>query len=236
MPDGDSATNIGGAIDTTKRVAFTKLAAASVISVVSSDGADTTQTVTIYGLDSSGVAISEALSLNGTTQVTGAKSFERIRKIVVDSAHAGTISVTDSGSASVVDIETGVLEIRRPFYGAVADVAGGSAKTYYEKVFIKNTNATTALTSALIKELADPSGNVTFAVEATLDGTDTNGAGNNRQVAPAGYTFANTDQSVANSGNLSPGSAQGVWLKLSLAAGAAAANTSWTVRTSGETT
>lgn len=126
------------------------------------------------------------------------------------------------------------FQIRRPFYNVAADVGGGSARTFYEKVFVKNNHATLALTGATIAEQADPSGKIAFALEASLDGTDT---GDNRVSAPdAGYTFNSTTKNVANSQSLSPGSAQGMWLQLSLAAGDAAAKSTWTPRVSGTTT
>lgn len=48
-------------------------------------------------------------------------------------------------------------------------------------------------------------------------------------------TLDNTTKNVANSGNHTAGAGQGVWLKLSLAAGAAAQKTSYTLRESGTT-
>lgn len=128
-----------------------------------------------------------------------------------------------------------ITEVRRLFYDAAADAAGGADKSYYEKVFFYNTNATLALTNAVISEVSDAAGVVDFALESVLDGTDTNGTGNNRQVAPTGYTFDSTQKNVANSQNHSPGSGQGVWLRLTLVAGAAAQKTSVTMRESGTT-
>jgi hypothetical protein len=130
-----------------------------------------------------------------------------------------------------------VTEVRRLFYDALADAPGGSTKTYFDKFFLKNTHGSLDLTDAEVAEIADPSGDVTFALETTLDGTGKNGGGNNRQVAPSGGigSFDSTTKAVANSGSLSSGSAQGVWAKLTLAAGAAAQKTSWTVRLQGNT-
>lgn len=126
-----------------------------------------------------------------------------------------------------------ITEVRRPFYNAAAPPSG--TRDYYEKIFIKNTNASLSLTSAVVIEQADPSGKVAFAVAATLDDTATNGAGN-RQTHTGGLTFDSSQKSVANSGNLTNGTAQGVWLKLSLAAGDAAQKTSHTLRVQGNST
>lgn len=128
-----------------------------------------------------------------------------------------------------------ILEVRRAFYNAAADVSGGSARDYYEKVFIKNIHATLALTAATIAEQADPSGKIAFALETTLDGSGTSA---DRRTAPASgvSAFDNTTKNVANSQNHSPGAAQGIWLKLTLAAGDAAQKTSYTLREQGTTT
>ncbi len=169
--------------------------------------------------------IRQIIDYNGTT-----------KKAVVSSAWG-----TNPDATSQFKISTGmvfdkspaeILEVRRPFYNASAPATG--SRNYYEKFFVKNTNATLALTSAIVKEQADPSGKITFMLPATLDDTGTNGA-NNRQVAPSG-TFDSADKNVANSQNLSAGSAQGVWICLTLAAGDAASKTSWTPRLQGNTT
>ena len=123
--------------------------------------------------------------------------------------------------------------IRRPFYGAEADIAGGSERNYYEKVFIKNNNGSIALTGATVAELSDPSGKITFALEGSLDGTDTS---TDRVTAPGGYTFNSSSKNVANSQSLTAGAAQGMWLNLTLAAGDAAAKSSWAPRIQGSTT
>lgn len=236
MPDNDTPTQIGGGIDLTKRISFSEIVATDLVEVLSDNAGDTTQTVTVYGRNAAGELVSEALSLNGTTLVTSAVSFERILKIVVDAAHTGTVTVRDATTdTEIVAIESGVLEIRRAFYNAAADVSGGANRKYYEKVFFKNNHATLSLTSAQMLEQADPSGKVAFALESTLNGSDDNGVGNNRLVAPSGYTFDSAAKNVANSQNHSAQAGQGVWLELSLTAGDAAQNSSVTLRESGQT-
>ena len=236
MPDDDAGLNIGGAIDLTTRISFVDIVATDQVEILSDNAGDITQTVTLFGRNAAGELISDAVALNGTTIVLSALTFERILKIVVDAAHAGNITVRDQGTdAEIALIESGVLQIRRPFYGAAAEAAGGAGRSYYEKVFFKNNHATLSLTAAQILEQLDPSGLVAFDLESTLDGSDTNGAGNNRQVAPATYVFDSAAKAVANTQNHTAQAAQGVWLELTLAAGAAAQNTSYTLRESGET-
>lgn len=66
---------------------------ATTISIVSSETTDTTQRVRINGVVNS-VADTEILTLNGTTTVTGTKSFSEIYTIAKDSTTAGKITVT----------------------------------------------------------------------------------------------------------------------------------------------
>lgn len=235
MPDDDTPTGIGGAIDTAIRVVFTDIAATDQIEFLSSSAGDTSQTLTIYGRNAAGELVSEGNTLTGVTVVTTTLAFERVLKITLSATAAGTITVRDQDTdTTIASIEPGVTEIRRPFYDAAADATGGSTRNYYDKVFFKNNHGTLTLTSAVIKEQADPQTVVDFALESTLDGSDTNGAGN-RQTHTGGYTFDSTDKNVANSQNLTAGSAQGCWLRLQLTAGLGAQNTSVTMRVSGNT-
>ena len=320
MPDDDTPTGIGGAIDVSVRVAFDDMASTGNVQVVSSAAGDTTQTVTTYGRDAAGNLISEVKTLTGVTAVpmTVATSWERLLKGVKsatttgdvaieavtatrdDTAQAGAdetasamASITLDASASASDdayngqvlrlnggtgsgqirhiidyvgatklayvnrdwdttpdatseflVSDGmvfdktpneVLEIRRPFYDALAEESGGSARAYYEKVFAENTHATLALTNAVISETADPSTNVDFALESSLDGSDNNGAGA-RQTHTGGYTFNSTAKNVVNGQSHTAGAGQGIWLRLSLAAGEPANNTSFTMQEAGSST
>ena len=237
MPDDDVDLDIGGAIDLTIRVVFTDIIATDEIEILSSSASDTVETITVHGRNAAGELVNDVGTLNGTTVVTiSGTDFERVLKIIKSATTVGTVTIRDQDTdATIATMEPTVLEIRRPFYDAAADASGGSPRTYYEKVFFKNNHGSLTLTSAEIKEQADPSTNVSFDLESTLGGTDTNGGGNNRQVAPGGYTFDSADKPVANSQNLTAGAQQGCWMKLDLAAGAAAQNTSVTMRVSGNT-
>lgn len=128
-----------------------------------------------------------------------------------------------------------VLDVRRPFYNAGANPPGGATKKYYEKVFFFNDNASLDLTSSIIVEALDPAGVIAFGVEAALDGSTTNGAGNNRQVAPAGLTFDSANKNVANSGSLTKAKGQAVWLELTLVGGAAAIKNVYGLQLQGNT-
>jgi len=127
-----------------------------------------------------------------------------------------------------------ILECRRAFYDAGANPAGGATKEYHDKWFLKNTHGSLALTSAVVKEIADPSGLITFMLPASVDDSGTNGSGNNRLVAPSG-TFDSANKNVPT-GSLAAGSAIGVWGKLTLAGGAAQQKTTYTPQLEGNTT
>lgn len=139
-----------------------------------------------------------------------------------------------------------VTQNRRPFYNVASDVTGGSNRTYYEKIFVVDTNTTTALTVASVLKQADPSsGTLQFALANSLNDT---GSVANRQTAPSSgitaFSSGSAPQTIAvpSPQNLPSGSApnaagaQGIWLSLLLTAGLAAAKTSFTLRITGTTT
>lgn len=234
MPDDDTVLNIGGAISLTTKIEFTQMTANSALEAISSNAGDTTQTITVTGRKADGVISSANVVLNGTTAASlGATVFERILKVTLSASAAGTVTVRNTGNGTAwCTLETGITTLRVPFYNASADAAGGAQKKYYEKVFVKNTNGTLALTGAQIIEQADPTTLVAFGLAASLDDTGTNGAGNSRLVAPTGITFNSTTKNVAGADLLSS-AAQGIWLELTLAAGASAQKSSYTLRVQG---
>jgi hypothetical protein len=137
-----------------------------------------------------------------------------------------------SGGVALAGTTTQVLGITRLFVGSAADVAGGSNRSYYEKVFVNNNNQSTALTAATVEIASDspalPSGAaLDCGVTAGLNDTATV---TNRQTAPASVTFVTQPATVnVPSGNLpaSTGAANAagacaVWLRLDLNAGTAA--------------
>jgi len=70
--------------------------ATGVVQVASSNAADTTQSVTVYGLDALNVAVRETLALNGTTVVTGTQAFAKVVAVVMSATALGTVTVSDS--------------------------------------------------------------------------------------------------------------------------------------------
>ncbi len=139
-----------------------------------------------------------------------------------------------------------ITEVRRPFYNAAADVAGGSSRSFHEKVFAVDNNTVTALTVANIIKQADPSsGTLNFALTNALNDTSTIAT---RQTVPSvaitAFSSGAAPQTIAvpSPQNLPSGAApnaagsQGIWLQLVLTAGLAPAKTSFTIRVSGQTT
>lgn len=235
MADNAATTNLGGAIDETTRVVFTDIDPAGSVEISSDNAGDTTQNVTVQGLQTNGVRAIETLPLNGATWVAYTKTIKLIEKVTVDAAHAGNITVREAGPGdTLMVIEPGVLQVRRPFLGAASDVAGGAGRVFYEKVFYKNTDVAVAVTNAVLSEGSDPGAIMAFALENTLDGNDTNGVGNNHEVAPGGYAFDSAAKSVGGDGNHLEGTAQGVWLALGLLAGTNPAETVYNLGESGQ--
>jgi len=244
MQESDSGTQ-GGTIDTTTRVIFDSSTIANdpgpgAISVSGFGTADTGN-IRVTGRNSAGSIISEDIELLANkVQKNGNSTFERILKCVVTSGSpTGTVRVLDTDTnTTLVDIETGVTTVRRPFYNVSAEASGGSSRDYYEKVFIKNNNATNALLSAQISENADPTGYITFDLDANVDGSTTS---TNRRTAPAASgmqgspTFDSNTKSLNNDTDLDTEEAIGVWLKLTLAAGTAATKSTYTLTVSGST-
>jgi len=117
---------------------------------------------------------------------------------VIDNSSYGTDFVAVNRNWSVVPDNTSVYsvyngmlfdlspnqvtQVRRPFYNVAADVAGGSTRWFFEKVFAVNNNTATALTVASLSKQADPStGYLNFALCSSLNDT---GTVTNRQTAP----------------------------------------------------
>jgi len=226
----DDTSTVGGAIATTGRPEFTQLTANAVAAVVS-DGADT-RTVTVTGRLAAGTIASEALVLNGVTEVVGATTFERFLKAVIGAADASrTVTVKQgSGGATRMTIVPNETTRRLLFYASASE-AGIVIR--YEKYFGKNTHATLTLTSSQIKLTADPDARVRIGAAPAVDDTAT---ATNRKTAPASVTFV--DDNVAQSvpgGNLAAGSAIGIWAEENLPASDTAHRTTFTTELSGNT-
>jgi len=230
MPEGDATTS-GGAIAPTVLIEFTDLAANDSVGAVSSNGADT-MNVTVTGRNIAGAIVAEVITLNGTNRVAGSQVFERILKVVVATAAAGTITVTrNTGGAPVVAIPATKLVVRRMFYDAASE-AGSTIR--FEKLFLKNEHATLTLTNARIRLTADPQSRIRIGAAPTKDDTASVA---NRKTSPSSITFVddNVYQDVPGT-TLEAGAAIGVWVEMNLPGGDAAFKNTFTVELSGTTT
>jgi len=126
-----------------------------------------------------------------------------------------------------------VTEVRRVWFDARANAPGGGAVSYYDKVFMQNSSTAFSLLTAQVKLAIDSTGGrAAFGLEATINGTGTNGGGNNRTVAPGGIVFGTSPVTVPGT-DLMAGSSIGVWLRLALLDGDAAQKTSVTMQLTG---
>lgn len=74
---------------------------------VSTNGGDTTQTITWYGTDRNGNALTEAVALNGVTPITTLNDFLTVSRIAASAALAGNITGGTSavGSSAWIQLE-----------------------------------------------------------------------------------------------------------------------------------
>jgi len=232
MPNDEVTPNIGGAMDTTKKPSFTRIGTATTLEMLSSSAADTTQTVTIYYIGNDGVLTSEVKTLSGVGVVAFVATMKIFLKAVKSAGTTGTVTIRKSGGGTTIaTMEPTLIECRIPCYNAISDPS--LIKNYYEKIFAKNINATLALTGAILAIASDPQNIWTFAMETVLDGTTSNGGGNVRSVAPAGFSFDTAQKSFANSGVFTATHAQGIWLKMALPIGKDPFDDTFTLRISG---
>ncbi len=231
----DSVSTAGGAIDTLRRPDFTQMNAGNEkVRFVSSSAGYTTQTMSITGRLADGSLASETLSMNGTTNVDTANTYERITKAESEAARLlkGTVTVKGTTSGTTWrTIPVGERGFQAIFQQLASSPSGGT--NWYEKIFIKNTNGSLALTSSTVSINSDPQSVFAFGLATALDGSTTT---TNRTTAPGGITFATTTANVPNSQSLSSGSAIGVWMKLILASGNAALKSTVTMEIDGNTT
>ena len=95
------------------------------VSIVTSNVANTTQTVTVTGTDYYGQTQTAIMTCNGTTTVNGLKAFKTITQVAVSAALTGNLSVgtTDIFGLPYAVTDAGYL-LRTGWNNAVADNAG----------------------------------------------------------------------------------------------------------------
>lgn len=104
MPEADSAT-VGGAVDLTRLVSFSDMAANGFVDYVSSSSSDTAVKMQISGLDGSGIQQTPAaVTLTGTTKVNGSQTFSRLLYGVATGATANGPLANPGGTPAVGDL------------------------------------------------------------------------------------------------------------------------------------
>lgn len=228
-PDTDGAT-AGGAIDLLRRMDFTQATPGDTVEVISSSASDT-QNCTITARKADGTVVVETVALTGTTAkiFSGNGAVDRILQVELASAAIGTITVRKSvAGATYRTIPVGERGFMMAFRKTASDPS--ATQDYFVKFFWKNTNGSFALTTALVKQSADPDARITHTLAAAVNDSTTTA---NRRTAPAG-TFDDTDKAVPGT-DLAAGAAIGVWLKLSLPAADAVHRTTYTSQLAGNT-
>jgi hypothetical protein len=231
MPEGNT-TIAGGDINSGIRASYDDPSSPNQIVVYSSSASDTSQNLTLVGRTAAGIDINESLSLNGTANITTSYIYERILKANLSDVTVGIITVSGNSINKIADIPIGESGFRRPFYDATA--SADVAKTYYEKIFVKNNNSTSALTEAKVTEInLGLASKIEFALEDTKKDDQTIA---NRESVPTGITggFGDGPSGIVNE-QLLAGDYQGIWCKLSLEAGEPAINSFYEVQISGTT-
>jgi len=96
--------------------------AAGVLDVVSNNAADVGMILTAYGLDGTGALVTDAITLNGTTNVVGTTAFTKVLACRLSAVAAGTVTVSDSPiSATLFTLLTTVLT------RGLVDITNGAA-------------------------------------------------------------------------------------------------------------
>lgn len=213
MPTDDTLP-AGGAINSGVRVVFTDIANTGIIKAFSNNALDN-QNLTIVGRNINGSIVSETLSLNGTTIVSGSQVFERILLSSIDSFASGIITIkeayTNINIGYIYQNESG---FRRPFYNNIAEACGGSDKILYEKIFLKNNNLNNNFLGVSITEInSGLYNNITFGLEKSQK---YNESIFDRTTAPTGVTSYGNGPSGIPNFNLNSKSYQGIWLKMDL--------------------
>lgn len=241
----------GSGIDLTTQVLFDSYLWANDpsggLKVVSSSAVDTGIMLLTWGRNAAGSIISGAIPISGLTTTSGTAVFERLMKVAMSGTptHTGTITVYDKGGSNViVTIPSGILKVRRPFYDVSSDVSIN--KYYYEKVYVRNNNTVNALLGANISEVAGGvASSIDFDIETMCNtnvGYFPNWSSGRTSYPTSGMqtsnlgAFDSNAKSLTIDTDLQPTGAIGVWMKLTLNAGASAQKSFYTLAVSGSST
>ncbi len=218
--------------------------------------------ITLQSGDGASVSVGMIIRITNNTP-SGANN--QLREIIAVSGDVVQVNRdwgTVPSSSTTYDVHRGMLfdilpqpikAVTRAFATSAADVAGGSSRTFYEKVFISNQNTTpTSLQGVQVTAQAvSPALPGAAAIDiATCKALNDTATAANRQTLPANgdasaltFTSGSLPQSqnmAANSqvlpGNGGAANAEAVWLRQTLPAGVAAYKGAFTLRVGGTTT
>lgn len=170
----DTSTNIGGAIDKTKKISFADLAEA--YDAVSESGSDTTQTVTVTYRAAGGATATEVKTITGQTPVAFSATPERILKAVKSATCAGRIALmahtagrsntAQAGAAGTITLDAGASAVDQYYRGWVIRTTGGTGPNQIREVIDYNGTTKVATVSAVWG--TTPANDTTFTVSKGL--------------------------------------------------------------------
>lgn len=236
-PTDDTSTG-GGAISDTSAAAtankgvrpnFTQISANAAMSLTSTAAGDT-GTATVNGRAATGATNSEAIVMTGTTEKTGATTFERWLDCTLSAVAVGTITIKQgTGGTTRYTIPIGEVGFSALFKRSAS---GAGILIRYDKIFWKNTHATLTLNSPVITLTADPDARIRVGVHTAINDTATIA---NRVTAPAGVTFVDDSVAQNSPAALAASDKLGVWIEENLPANDPAHRTTFTVQLAGTT-
>jgi len=138
MPDDDTPTEIGGAIDTDKKVMFIDIGSADGgMQIVSSDAGDTMDDVEVFYRDATGVLLSENNTLNGQTPDVYAATPERVLKAIKSGSTAGDIALE-----SVTAVRSNTAQAGGANDEIILDAAASAVDGFYNGMVVRLTGGT----------------------------------------------------------------------------------------------
>jgi len=153
MQEDDSSTPQGGVIDLDVKVSFNdRDSGDDTVKIISDNTGDTTQTVTVYGLDDTGALVNDSATLNGTSFValTGATSFNRMLKVTKGADAAGTCAAVyntavrsntaQGGTVKRVQLDAGASATDNEYLGMMVQVTIDTVVNVREIVAYDGTN------------------------------------------------------------------------------------------------
>ena len=106
--------------------------AASILTMASSSTADTSINVNVQGLNTSGVFVTEAVTLNGTGSVTTTNSYTRVLSLSKSSKTTGTVTITsDAAAVTNVAIAPSDRSVNHPLIGLYT-IPSAAITMYYD--------------------------------------------------------------------------------------------------------